>query len=651
MKRPVLWALGFLVCGILLGGWDIALLPYFVVAAFFICAVLHKIYKYPPVFFFVLFFIVGAWRIGHSLHSHTVEPIHAEFSGYVLDVGYTGGGNRRAVVSGIHPKTGENVRIMAYIRIHQPRVELGQRVLIRGELMPLALPNNPGGYNQFQHLRSQKIDAVVWPETIERGEINRTFIVRLRAFRDRLSAVYDKLLPPSEAAAIKSMVLGDRMGLDRDLSDLYRTMGIFHILSISGLHVTILMMVVNKLLEFVMHKRKAGILALLIMIVYCLLSGAAIATVRAVTMGGVLVFGKVLFRDYDLLASVSWAAVVLLVFEPLQLFNAGFQLSFGAVYAMGTLTVPVSRLMGMLRIFRGAEFIKYRESLAAGIAAVAASYVISAHHFYEIPLYSVAGNLIIMPTTTILLVLGLAIGLVGLVWLPAALLLSGPVYFILRFYEIFAVFFQSLPSAMIRTGGGNAVVSLLGILVLIVFAYTFNGFGETFRRRKILLVLSVFALTAAVSLNTFPLGLRITRLDTHGNYTVLRHRSDTLIIGAATGGESALFTYLNKKGINRASLLLTEPLGRRDTERLYRLLERTHTLYLPGHAVGTTASVMNAVIRDATAHLSENGLPMPKIIYLYDGDIRTSNGLNIRVSAQPMGRLGIEAEFRGNLLR
>ena len=634
MKRPVLWALGFLICGILIGVYGGAWL---ILAAFFLCVFLYKVYRYWLVILFAGFLLLGMWRVEESLHSHTIESVETEFSGVVIDVGYTVGGNQRAVVRGIHPVTGGRVRVMAYIQPFQVHVELGQRVVLSGELLPLRRAENPGGYDQFRHLRALKIDATMWPNLIHSGEIRKTPVVLLRQFRDNLAAVYDELLPAREAAVIKSMLLGDRLDMDRDLVDLYRIMGIFHILSISGLHVTILMLAGNKLLSAIINERHAGVIVLVFMILYCLLTGASVATVRAVSMGGVLVGAKIFYREYDLLASVAWVCVALLIFEPLYLFTVGFQLSFGAVFGIGILTAPIERCLSKIKPMKRLKNIgllkAFNKSLAVGIAAVVSTYIVFAFHFYEIPLYSVLGNIVIAPTVTIILVLGLMVGLVGLVFMPAALLLSGAVYFILWFYEVSAVFFSELPFAMLPVSGGSVVISALGVLVLCMFAYMMHGFGKSFRRRAGLFAISVFALIIVVFLHENPTRLQVTLLYTHGNYIVLRRGGDTVIIGAPHGGEDALLRYLDKRNVRRAAFLPTYPPHPQDINRLSRLMPRIHTLYLPAHASGTTLSLMNTALADLA------DLDTPEIVFLGDGDKRIASGVIIQAYALPMGRM------------
>ena len=581
----MLIALGCLILGIVIGRVEALRMldPMLIIGlglglGLLFCLFLYRVYRYGAVFVFVLFILVGLLRVEHSLHNHINEPVYVEFMGVVIDTGRTRGGNQWAAVSGSVYNEYPSFRIMAYIRPHQPQAVIGREIILTGYLHPLTRAHNPGGYDQFQHLRSQKIDSTMWPDEIALGEVMPSWMVTLRLFRDRLANVYDNLLPMREAGVLRSMVLGDRLDMDQNLAGQYRMMGIFHILSISGMHVGILTLAAFTLLKLVIPERTAGIVVLGIMIAYCLMTGAAVPTVRAVTMGGVLVFGRIISRDYDLLASVSLAGIALLVYEPLYLFNLGFQLSFGAVFGIGILKAPIERGLALLRLPAG----KFRGSLSVGISAVMASYIAFQHHLYEIPLYSIIGNLVIMPTVTILLVIGALVGLIGLVWMPGAMVLAGPVYYILRFYELASGFFASLPAAMALTGGGSLAVTAALVFVALAFAYAFSGYGEDFSKRLALFFCAVLVLIGCIFVRDFPLDLRVTVLHTHGGYAAIRHRGDMLIIGSGRGGEPALLTYMDLRGINRANgLVLTEPPRPTDIRRIEELLPRVRVLYLP----------------------------------------------------------------------
>jgi competence protein ComEC len=578
--RPALFALGFLVVGIIAGTFDLSLPIYILLLllGFCVCGVLNKKYRYFPVFFFMLFLLAGLWRGGSRMEIPVTPAGEVVLFGRVTDVSaLTAGGNRRVIGKFTHE--GNNFLLAVYLRPHLQTVKIGQDITVTGEIIPLSRAVNPGGYDAFLHLRTMKVDAVIWPTEITTGEINTNFLTTLRQFRDRLAAVFDATLPPREAGIIRSMVLGDREDLHHDLTEIYRVAGIRHILSISGLHITIITLVLNLLLGKLINPRKAGLATLFIMILYCLMTGAAMATVRAVTMGGILVFAKVLYRDYDLLTSISWACIALLLYEPLMLFNVGFQLSFGAVYGIAILTAPLERLLTLAKI---PAFGRFRNGLAVSAAATFSTYIVLAHHFYEIPLYSILANVIIIPFVVVLLVLGIVTGFVGLLWLPAAALPGSGVFYILQFYEWVSRFFGSLPFAMVRTGGGSIIVSLAGVLVLLLFAYMMHGFGAEIKRRLPLMLFGVAALMLCVFLRDYPLRSQITELDTTGNYVVERYKNTVTVTGNGRGGERDLLRYLDKRGVNRAcSLTLTDWPRPADIERIIPLFDRIRVLYIP----------------------------------------------------------------------
>ena len=596
VTRPVVWALGFLVVGVLLGTYGgtlpTGILGLVVLLGFCVCGFLYSKCRYMPVFFFVLFLVVGMGRGLLRMGLEITQPLLVQVEGVVLDTGgFTAGGNQRVVARVSYG--GQSLRLMVYVRPHLPYVKLGQAVTLTGEIQPLTRAVNPGGYDAFLHLRPRKINGVMWPDVVTLGAVQPGFFVTMRQVRDAAAGVFDAVLPMQEAGIIRSMVLGDRVDLDRDLVETYRVAGIRHILSISGMHVTILTLAVNALLGRILSARRAGLLTLGIMVLYCFMTGAAIATVRAVTMGGVLVFARVLYREYDLPTTISWACIALLVYEQLMIYNVGFQLSFGAVYGIALLTTPLERLLMKARM---PAYGKFRNSLAVAMAAAFSTYIVFAHHFYEIPVYSVPANLIVLPLMSLLLVLGVVTIIVGFVWLPAAAIPAGVVYYILIFYEGVSVFFGSLPGALWRTGGGSVPVSLAGVGVLVVFVYVMHGFGADLKRRLPMLFFSVTLLVLVVFIRDFAPRPQVTALYTPGEYIVERFRGNITVTGTGRGGERELLRYLDRRGVYRAcTLVLTEWPRTGDATRLAPVMERVRVLYIHGPAMPLPTALRHAV--------------------------------------------------------
>ena len=501
-------------------------------------------------------------------------------------------------------------------------------LIIQGELRPLRRALNPWGYDQFLHLRPQKIDGVIWPDYIQRGETVSSLRVILNNFQSLLADVYDQTLPPNDAAIMKGMILGIRQDIDQNTSDIFRIMGIYHILSISGLHITVLLLSVNKLLGRFVNERRAMVLALVIMSLYCLMTGAEVATVRAVLMGGVLVFGKLLYRERDNLATISIAAIILLVYEPLYIFNAGFQLSFGAMYGMGVLTHPIERLIFLLGVTHRPKYRDFISNIAAGISALVSTYIIASYHFFEIPLYGVFGNLVIMPVSTILLVLGIIAAVLGVFWMPVAHILMGSVYFSLRLIEVSGRFLANLPFASLHTGGGSLVVALLGFMVLGLFCYAFHGFERAFKKRLILLGIGLAILACMVLLRAYPPGLDIVHVMSDNkeiSYTVLRHRNYTVIVKVNGGNEFDVIRLLDMYGKSTASLFLGEPIVPRDVHSLSRLAPMVSGVYVPGNTEGVSMSLMQIAIE--RIGFGDN----VSVNYLNQGDVMMFGRLEVRV--------------------
>ena len=137
---------------------------------------------------------------------------------------------------------------------------------------------------------------------------------------------------------MSTMLLGDDAGLDREIKELYKRNGIVHILSISGLHITLIGMTLYRLLRRMgMPVWPAALAGSGILILYGIMTGLGVSALRAIAMYLIRMLGEVLGRTYDMLTALGVAGAVTLLFNPMYLCHAGFLLSYGAVLGMGVL--------------------------------------------------------------------------------------------------------------------------------------------------------------------------------------------------------------------------------------------------------------------------------------------------------------------------
>ena len=553
MKRPIVWALLFLVAGILWGRYlangDTVLFVTFAIAAILACSAVYRWLKYPPIFLCVILALAGAIGVQQQLNDVVESKEDTTFIGIIEDMRYTQAGWQRFIVSS--PES----RLIAFAPPHY-RVQIGQEVKLFGDLFALEGPANPGGYNEFMVQRAHGINGRFNAHTLEAFDVRMNLARATHLIRHRISMVYHNVLPYREAMIIQAIVLGERPDTNDTVIEMYRNAGIFHFLVISGLHLSILMMAICLVLERFLNKRTAGIIALLIMISYVLLTGASISTVRAITMAGVVVFGRLLYRDRDSLASVSFACILLLLYQPLYLFSIGFQLSFGTVFGLVILTTPTERLLSLCGI---SKYGKLRSALAYNITASISTMPIFAYHFAFISTYSIVVNLLITSTATFLVVFGILVGIIGLFSMTLAGVMANAIYFLLQFYEAIIRFFLALPGSVILVGNWGLLVTLMATAVMLAFAYAYEGFGDVFHKRKKVLWLCAIIFLATIGFEAIERRrFNITRLDIESYVIRVNNRAlvidgggNNRLLGMNTG-ERTLMPYLNFRGIYQA---------------------------------------------------------------------------------------------------
>ncbi len=164
--------------------------------------------------------------------------------------------------------------------------------------------------------------------------------------RAKLITAFREGLSPRAAGVMIASLLGNRNFLDKDTADLFREGGTFHILVISGLHITFIGGLIYWLLRRITRKRALQfIVANSILWGYTLAVGADIPVVRAAIMFTILSFSYVIYRESSLLNSLGACAVVLLVWRPSELFNPSFQLTFVSVAAIVACAYPLLKAL------------------------------------------------------------------------------------------------------------------------------------------------------------------------------------------------------------------------------------------------------------------------------------------------------------------
>ena len=234
-----------------------------------------------------------------------------------------------------------NVQFVVPLRDEDSRQEFdrlslnyGTRVRLLAMLTDKRGYQNPGAPDFDEMLEFGGFDAAGWvksPLLIERlGEGKRseilTWLYRLRA--QAVSTCLQKFRQPASGILVAAL-FGNRNFLDLKTAEIFRAGGTFHLLVISGLHVAMISLAVLWLAAKLIRVRWLQFaLVMAVMWAYALMVGAQPSVTRAVVMLNITLIGKLLFRQALGANTLAASAIVLLVWQPRDLFNPGFQLSF-----------------------------------------------------------------------------------------------------------------------------------------------------------------------------------------------------------------------------------------------------------------------------------------------------------------------------------
>ncbi|KZK74330.1 MAG: hypothetical protein A3K90_06490 [Pelodictyon luteolum] len=280
----------------------------------------------------------------------------------------------------------------------------GDLVLVSGLVGIPGGAANRGEFNPHQRARLQRVSASIYAEgpwrVLHEGESDGGAFKRLfvHPVHDYVIDTLVAFFPDGPRRQFMAGVLvGQRDGLDEDLGEAFRRTGTAHILAVSGLHVGLIVLVVNLLLH---RLRVTGpgrwtvfLLTAFVLILYGSVAGGATSVQRASIMTMALLGGGVSGRKSFPLNSLALADILILSFDPLELFTPGFQMTNGAVAGILLLLPRLNPPAGSGGGILAGAWHALRGSLSLTVAATAGVAPVIAMYFGSFSIVGIAANL------------------------------------------------------------------------------------------------------------------------------------------------------------------------------------------------------------------------------------------------------------------
>ena len=268
-----------------------------------------------------------------------------------------------------------NGRIVSLSNVNE-KIEVGNKLLVKGK------------FTENKNIGT----GVIGDYKIEDYKILKSdFIDKLYKRRKYVFESIESKLGERKAALITSVSFGYKSELNEDHKELMKNLGISHVISISGLHLVLVYSVLRRLL---------GVkLSLVLALVYVLFSGASAPAVRAYIMIVILNVGKIVKRNYNPIAALSLAGIILILEKPYYIYNLGFVLSFLATLGIILFNKDLNK-----KLYKLPNSI--RNTIAISLSAQILTLPVIILYFNEVSLNFIVGNIIVIPFINVLVVLG-----------------------------------------------------------------------------------------------------------------------------------------------------------------------------------------------------------------------------------------------------
>ena len=294
------------------------------------------------------------------------------------------------------------------------KLKYGDEIVLKIDFKKIPPPQNPGEFNYKRFLEFHNVYHQAYVKSsswVYNGENSGNILMRYSInLRDGLLDVLKaNHLYGDEYSVGSALLLGCTDKLDADIISAFSSSGALHVLSVSGLHVAIVYVIFNWLLFF-LDKIKYGniiksILLILLLWFYAALTGMSPSVLRAATMFSFIIIAKAYNRYTNIYNTLAASAFLLLLFNPYLIMEVGFQLSYLAVIGIVYIQPKIHNWFEAKNWLLDQVWAITSVSIAAQIA----TFPLGLHYFHQFPNYFLLSNLIVIPISTAIIYLGIAL--------------------------------------------------------------------------------------------------------------------------------------------------------------------------------------------------------------------------------------------------
>lgn len=493
---PLLIVTLIMIGGIITGSffafpYEVTLYSILVLLLFAILSYKNLIIRY--IFLYVSVFLLGIVLYQHALKEYTIENESRQNIKAIIVSSPTQHGKivRCDVVVANGSMAGRRVRASIMrdtIGQRYKRLGIGSGIECDAFISP---PKDfgEGNFSYSRYLMNNGISATVFVPTnhwrfvgIPFSCLSVTDMLRLRAtqYREELIKRYKASgLNDVSLSLVSAMTLGERSMISKSVREEFSATGTSHVLAMSGLHLSILYM----FLTFAWGRRKRWVVVSLVNIIliwsFVFIAGLPTSLVRSAIMLTTYCMLSVSRYEAKPLNTLSLAALIIVLINPMSVYDVGFQMSFMAVLGILTLVPWIMERLGERAVFRfPASRLCFSFIVVSCVAQLAVAPLIT-YYFGRFSCYFLIANVVAIPCTYIILLLGMLLLIVPVAAFQG--FVAGILNSVVGFMNNALAYVASLPYASVdvNVGVGGVVIMYVVIITLLVVAHKLIGTRHT----------------------------------------------------------------------------------------------------------------------------------------------------------------------------
>ena len=520
------------------------------------------------------------------------------------------------------------------------KLEYGDLIYITGNIEKPAIKRNYKGFDYSKYLQTKNIYAICKSNADEIQIIKKNSLsvynMWINKLQNKLKENLGKVLPNETASVAVALLLGDTSMINDKQKNTFSNASLSHILAISGMHVSYVIMGCSFLLKK-FDKRKSKYMFMILLIFFAQLTGGSPSVVRAVIMSCIMIISKLVYRKSDTINNISIACLFILIINPYNILNLGFQLSF-----LGTLgivlfnskiksvcnefnTILKNKIQGMFDRPKGKNDIQYTKSDLIDInelsnihaqrlrqnvipenieidikqkhntinkfcqkiksivlLSISANILIIPILIYEFNIFSLTfliSNIIVTPILGVMCFMGYVTVGTSLISIGIAKVFSIPLNIFIQVFNKIAEFSANITFTRFTTTTPT-IITIIAYYLIVFYLY-FNK--KDSKRNLKIPILGIILVIIFNSVFSYKSGLKIHFIDVgQGDSTLIITNANKRILidggGSETGdydvGESVLLPYLLARGIKTIDYMIFSHFDSDHCKGLFSVMEK-----------------------------------------------------------------------------